>query len=122
MKQLALVLLLVAGVALAQVPVTRWHSDVDVWLPFHAMLIPATDCGNVTVSLEVEVLACYAWGEERGQYVVMLGSFLSRGYELVSEEPSETRVVSVFRSPGGVLEGMAYQLVGSRVLIAAFRP
>lgn len=119
---MALVVLLV-GVAVAQVPVTRWHSDVTVWLPFDAVLTPEADCGDLVADLGVDVMACYAWDRDEGQYVVLLGSFLSRGYELVSETATEAWVAAVFSHEGREhQEAMVFGVAGGRVLIAAYRP
>ena len=88
MKQFAILLCLAVGVAFGQTTVMTWHTNVEVWLPFGATHLEEEACQEVFKAYELPVeppIACYGWSEEEGQYVVLTGSFLSRGYRLVAE-------------------------------------
>ena len=86
MKQLALVLLLLSGLALAQVPVTRWHADPTVRLPAGAHEVPPEQCTTIAriIGHEGYDAVCHFWLDTLGGtlYPHVMMNFESAGYEV----------------------------------------
>lgn len=86
MKQLALVLLLSFGIALAQVPVTRWHADPTVRLPAGAHQVAGEQCETLSriIGHEGQDAVCHFWLDTLGGtlYPHLMMNFESAGYEV----------------------------------------
>ena len=124
MKQFAVLLCLAFGVAFAQTTVMTWHTNVEVWLPFRATHLEEAACQAAFKAHELPVeppIACYEWSDEEGQYVILAGSFLSRGYRLVAETVLDDGAELVF-SDGQQLEVARFlYLDDGRVQVLAYR-
>ena len=110
MKRLgmALLLLLVLGVVLAQapVPVTRWHADAAVRLPAGAHQVIGEQCGTLARIIghedRAEDAACLLWLDTLGGtlYPHLMMNFELAGYEVGAEgalpEPAVGTLTVVF--------------------------